>query len=287
MDPEEVMEGALVVLGQRLHLSEDAGPTTHIAIRASNLEHDDVPPALGRYFVGVLLGAVDEDASLSREFLDTDPDYAAEVRRHIQRKIGETNNFSGKKARHFRDHVRNPYIAEVLAHSLLVLRKRSDTACLVGPTVALKQPHPEPRRQGIDLVGIYNDAGTAVPAIGEAKASKKYGSVQLTNAAGFFSSLDAGERGVEVRADLGALRHVLAGELRAGFAAKLWRERCCYLPIIVHGESVDVLKDHDGLGDLRPAQDHIRLVGLGLKRFNMFFNSVADEIRNAQDEFFS
>jgi hypothetical protein len=284
MNPDEVMTTALDVLDDCLALTEQAGPETHTAISATDLENPEVPKALGRYVMGVLLGAVDEDASLSKELLDTDINYAEEVRGHVQRKIGSSNDFDGPGGAHFRDHVRNPYLVEILAHALLILRKRRDTACLLGPTAALKQPHPDPRRQGIDLVAIYDEAGTAIPVLGEAKASNEYGRNQLRSAAEFFSSVDAGKRGVEIRAELSALKHVLPANLRAGFGANVWRERCCYLPVVVHGDSLDILVDHGELGALRPAQAYVRLIGLSIKGFHDFFDRVADGVRESQEE---
>ncbi|MGN6276093.1 MAG: hypothetical protein ACTHNP_09225 [Solirubrobacterales bacterium] len=287
MDHLEVIEDALDVLAEHLVLNEESGPTTHTAITAARFEHPEVPPALGRYFVGVLGGAVNQRAELSREILNIDPDFSSEVRGHIDTHIGVSNDFPDQPAREFRDHTRNPYIVEVLAHALLVLRKRGDTACLVGPTAALKPPHPDPRRQGIDLLGIYDDSGIAIAAVGEAKASKNNGTAQLSRAAAFFADLDAGKRGVEMRTELGSLKDVLPEPLRAGFVPMMWRRRCCYLPVVVHSGSLPVLVDRKSLGDLSPDQEHIRVIGLDLDDFYGFFDQVADGIRAAQGELLS
>lgn len=287
MDHLEVIEEALDVLEEHLLLNEESGPTTHTAITAACFEHPEVPSALGRYFVGVLGGAVNQKAELSREILNIDPDFSSEVREHIETRIGASNDFPDQPTRDFRDHTRNPYIAEVLAHALLVLRKRGDTACLVGPTAALKPPHPDPRRQGIDLLGIYDDSGIAVAAVGEAKASKNNGTAQLRRAAAFFADLDAGKRGVEMRTELGSLKDVLPEPLRAGFVPTMWKRRCCYLPVVVHSDSLAVLVDRKSLGDLKPNREHIRVVGLDLDDFYGFFDQTADGIRAAQEELLS
>lgn len=287
MDRDEVVRTALHTLDEHLFLSEQEGPTSHIAIGALDFEHEEVPPALGRYIVGVLMGAVEDDASLSEDLLDVSPDEAAEVRIHVDKLIRRSNDFPDEAAQRFRDHTRNPFITEVLAHALLVLRKTRVTACVLGPTVALKQPHPDPRRQGIDVVAIYDKEGAAVPVIGEAKSSKANGAMQLSRSAEFFASLDAGKRGYEVRTELRALGRALPDELREGFAPRLWRDRCCYLPIIVHGQSLDVLADLSELASLKPPQDHIRVIGLEMEHFHKFFDDVADEIRLAMEELLS
>ncbi len=282
--PLEVVEDALDTLDEHLHLSEASGPTTHVAVRASDLENPAVPPALGRYFVGLVAGIVDEDALLTEELLATEPDSIAEVRSQIERLVGADNDFSDTPGKHFRDRVRNPYIAEVIAHALVVLRKRRDTACLVGPPAALKNPHSDPRRQGLDLIGIFEDNGLPAAAIGEAKASRKYGDRRLKEAAAFFSEIDEGKRGVELRSELGALKHVLTDDLREGLADGFWRNNCCYLPIIVFSKSINETIDNQDLGDLKPAQASIRLIALRLDSFYSFFNEVADQIRDATDE---
>jgi hypothetical protein len=206
------------------------------------------------------------------------------VRNTVLALIGPDNNFPDEAARQFRDRVRNPWIAEVVAHALLVLRRRRDTACLDGATAALKQPHPDPRRQGLDLIGIYDADGEPAAAIGEAKASRRFGKQRLSEAVRFFADIDSGKRGVEIRAELGALKHVLPEALREGVADGYWRERRCYLPVIVFSDSIDEAEDHTGLGQLAPPAENRRLIALRLDHFHGFFNEVADEIRIALDE---
>lgn len=282
--PQEVLEEALSRLDEHLLLTEVEGPSTHIAIHASDLENPAVPQALGRYFVGLVSGIVDEDASLTEELLAVEPDSVAEVRSQISRLVGPDNDFPTKARRRFRDRVRNPYIAEVIAHALVLLRKRRETACLVGPPAALKNPHADPRRQGLDLIGIYVDNGLPAAAIGEAKASRRYGGRRLKEAAAFFADIDAGKRGVELRSELGALKHVLNDDLRAGIADGFWRNNCCYLPVVVFTDPIRETDDHPDLGDLKPDQHSVRLIALKLEEFHAFFNDVADQIRLATDE---
>lgn len=282
--PREIIEDALDELDEHLHLSEVPGPTTHVVVRAKDLENPAVPAALGRYFVGVVAGIVDEDASLTEELLATEPESVAEVRFQIEKMIGLNNSFADKPARHFRDRVRNPYIAEIISHALVLLRKRRDTACLLGPPAALKNPHADPRRQGLDLIGIFDDGGLPAAAIGETKASRKYGDRRLKEAAKFFSDIDAGKRGVELRSELGTLKHVLDVGLRRGLSDGFWRNNCCYLPIIVFSTSINETTDNSDLGDLKPDQTSVRLIALQLRSFHAFFNEVADQIRAAVDE---
>lgn len=277
--PIAVLEAALDDLDQHLELIEIAGPTTHAALVTAAIEDQSVPRALGRYLVGVVAGAVEHDATLSEELLASTPDAQAEVRDHVLRLIGADNAFGTDAARHFRDHVRNPWIAEVIAHALLVLRKRRDTLCLLGPLHALKLPHVDPRRQGLDLFGIFEEDGGPSLAIGEAKASQANGAALLNDAVRFFRMIDSGKRGVEIRQEVHALKSVLPAELRSQIADSLWRERCCYLPVVVHSVSINPELDHVGLGELQPLPPSKRLLALQIDAFHPFFDAVADGAR--------
>lgn len=281
MPPLDVLDAALADLDVCLELTEIAGPTTHVALAAIDVANDLVPRALGRYLVGVVAGAVDNDAALSEELLAAAPDEQAEVRAHVIKMIGEDNNFGSDAARHFRDHVRNPWIAEVLAHALLVLRRRRATLCLLGDVQALKLPHIDPRRQGLDLIAIFEDGGSPALAIGEAKASRENGAALLNDAVAFFKAIDSGARGVEIRQEVHALKHVLSDELRQQISDSVWRERCCYLPVIVHSVAINPGVDHVGLSELKPVPTSKRLLALRIDGFYDFFDAVSDAARGS------
>lgn len=279
--PIEILEVALDDLDAHLELTELAGPTTHVALAALKVEDDSVPRALGRYLVGVVAGAVDNDAKLSEELLATAPDEQSEVRDHVLRMIGPDNVFDTDALRHFRDHARNPWIAEIIAHALLVLRRRRDTLCLLGDIYALKLPHLDPRRQGLDLIAIFEEGGAPALAIGEAKASRANGAALLNDAVEFFGAVDAGKRGVEIRQEVHALKHVLPEELRAQIADSVWRDRRCYLPVIVHATAINPELDHAGLNGLQPVRASKRLLALRIEAFYDFFDAVADAARDS------
>jgi hypothetical protein len=282
--PLEIINEALDVLNEHLALRVVEGPRTHTALVADALGDPEVPRALGTYLVGVVAGAVDEDARLSQELLARTPDSRAEVRRHLLRLLGNDNQFVDEAARIFRDTTRNPWIAEIIAHALLVLRQRQETPCLEGDIAALKQPHADPKRHGLDVIAIYaDDRQLAALAIGEAKASRQYGAARLNDSASFFREIDRGGRGVEIRAEVHALKHVLSAELRATLADGFWRSRCCYLPVIVHCDPINEAIDHEGLSRLRPPAASRRLLALRLEDFHGFFDAVADAARDALD----
>ncbi len=280
-DPIAVLDAALAELDAHLDLAVVDGPATHVALVALDVDDDAVPLALGRYLVGVVAGAVDIDARLSVELLAQTPDEQAEVRAHVLRLIGENNEWETDEARHFRDRVRNPWIAEVLAHVFLMLRRRRETLCLLGEVHALKLPHLDPRRQGLDLIGIYEEDGDPALAVGEAKASRDNGPALLNDAAAFFDEIDKGKRGVEIRQEVHALKHVLPDGIRRKIGDSLWRERCCYLPVIVHLNGIDPASDHVRLGGLVPAPPGKRLLAIRIADFHGFFDDVANAARDS------
>jgi hypothetical protein len=278
-DPLEILDSALDVLDAHLDLALIEGPETHVALAAVDIDDAAVPHALGRYLVGVVSGAVDIDAQLSRELLAETPDEQAEARAWVLRLLGTDNTWDTPAAVHRRDHIRNPWIAEIITHVLLMLRRRRETLCLVGDLYALKLPHMDPLRQGLDLIGIFELDGSPALAIAETKATKMNGAALLNDAAAFFAEVDAGLRGVEIRQEVHALKHVLPDDLRSLVGPALWEERSCYLPSIIHFQTINEHQDHPALGALRPDISAKRLLALRLSAFHEFFDDVADEAR--------
>lgn len=282
--PMDVVGKAVEDLAVHLVLRKVDGPSTHVAIVAEGLEDSEVPRALGRYLVGVVAGAVEDDATLSEQLLAVAPDSRVEVRNVVMKLVRNNNDFGTSAKIRFRDRVRNPWIAEGIGHALLLVRQRQITVCLDGDVCALKQPHFDPRRQGLDLIAIYDADGFPAVAIGEAKASANHGAARLREASVFFREIDAGRRGPEIRSEIRALKHVLPNDLLVGIVDGFWRERCCYLPLIVHSANIDEASDHSGLAGLKPPPVSRKLLALKLNAFHPFFDDVANAVRAALDE---
>jgi hypothetical protein len=282
--PLAVVASALDTIERLVILREVEGPSTHVAIVADDLENPEAAQAIGRYLVGVVAGAIGMDAQLCEELLAERPDTRQAVRDHVMGRIGESNTFTDDAGRHFRDRVRNPWIAEGIGHALFTLRRRRECACLTGPVRAVTLPHPDPRRQGLDLIAIYEDDGAPVLAVEEAKASRQYGPARLAEAATFFAGLDRGGRDTEIRYELHALKSLLPDSLLVQIADGFWRDRSCYVPLIVHGAPLNERSDHHGLRELKPPPERRRLLALHLEAFHEFFNFVADATRTALDK---
>lgn len=282
--PIVLIDEALDEIAQSVTLQEKPGALTHTAIVADGLERPEVTVALGRYLVGALAGIVGRDARLSEVMLEQGVDARTELGAVITRLIGDTNVFDTDESRRFRDTRRNAWIAEGVAHALLVVRARTDTALLIGPVHALKAQHSIPSQQGLDGVAIYTEDSLPVIAIGESKASRNDGSGQLTEAARMFHKIDEDKYGVELRAEVSSLRDVLSDDLAAQVYGGLWRKSRCYVPVIVHERPFEPIAMRNTLGSLEPPIERRRLIALQLTNFHAFFDSVADAMRAALPE---
>lgn len=277
----KVIDDALVDLEGAITLQELGEPASHIAIVAQGMDDPVVPTALGRYLVGALAGAVDLDARLSEALLARGVDAQAELAATVRALVRETNACLDASDERFRDTRRNAWIAEGLAHALLVVRARADTASLAGPVHALTQPHQIPTQQGLDTVAIYVDDRGPVVAIGESKASRADGSGQVTDAASIFAAIDNGDYGPHLRAALLSLRRVLPDNLASQVSNALWREHRCYLPVVVFETPFDPQASRQVLARLEPPAARRRLIALRLNNFHDFFDAVADSMRAA------
>lgn len=278
--PLDIIDGALGDLADLVRLCEVVGPTSHTAVVAEGLDDPRTSAALGRYLLGVLAGAVQLDAQLSAKYMLSGVDGHAEIVAATRRVIGKTNVFRTDAEKGFRDRTRNAWIGEGLAHALLVVRNRAETACLAGRVAAISKPHVIPSETGIDAVAIYDVDDEPFLAIGESKATEAYAINELRKAAAFFAKVDRREYNQHLRSALIALDPVLPAHLAPKVSDAIWNDAACYLPIIVHGQEFDHLKDREWLGSLRPPSDRRRLLVLRIDAFHAFFDKVADTMRN-------
>ena len=87
---------------------------------------------------------------------------------------------------------RNAWLAEVFTHALFVVHRSLTTDFLAGAVLALHRPHPQPKRQGLDTIAIYDEEEVAVMTISETKATADNPSVELINAGDMFNNVEIG-----------------------------------------------------------------------------------------------
>jgi hypothetical protein len=278
--PLYIIDGALNELADLVTLSEAPGPTSHTAVVAEGLDDQAAPAALGRYLLGVLAGAVQLDARLSEKYMLSGGSGHEEIVASVRRVVGENNAFETGAEKGFRDRIRNAWVGEGLAHALLVVRNRTETACLTGRVAAISKPHVIPTETGIDAVAIYDVDGQPFLAIGESKATQQNAVKELRKAAKFFAKVDGREYNQHLRSALIALDPVVPAHLAPKVSDAIWNDAACYLPVIAHGKVFNHLKDRDWLASLRPPSDRRRLLVLRIADFHAFFDTVADTMRD-------
>ena len=282
--PLDLLEAALQVLGEVVRWEEVDGPTSHTAVIASGLDDARVRTAVGRYLVGVIAGAIQQDAQLSAALLPVGDVGRADVRASVETAVGANNEFQTREKIFFRDRVRNAWIGEGVAHALLVVRSRVENVVVPGPVCAISKPHDLPSTPGLDAVAVYDVGGYPFVAIGESKSTKRRGLEELRNAARMFAKIDKNTYGSALRSELGTLRQVLPETLKERVTNALWQESACYLPVIVHGDAFEHLRDRAWLASLSPPADRRRVLVIALADFYDFFDGVADAMRAAVDE---
>lgn len=281
--PVELLESAIGDVARLVALTELEGASHH-AIVAAGLDLPEAQVAIGRYLTGVVAGAIEIDARLEAAMIPSGPRGRSDLDRDVRKLIGDTNGFRTVSEKRFRDQVRNAWIGEGVAHLLILVRSRVETACLDGHVHALTKPHVKPSTGGLDAVAIYEVDQQPYVAITESKATNEYGLKELRKAASMFAKIDHDGYNDELRASVGSLRKVVPEVLRSQIGDALWRHAACYVPAIVFGVAFDHLADRSWLESLVPPIDRRRVLLVGPADYHGFFDAVADAMRAAVEE---
>jgi hypothetical protein len=280
---DQAVEHALELLQDRLELTELCANETHTALDISGLDDEAVVDALGLYLVALLAGIVQTNLTLSTLLLGVGGDGREELRAEVEARLAPSPDATNDAIAVFDQNVRDPWIAEGLGHAVLAIRGRVPTLCVAGDVKAMAVPHAKPSQQGLDLFAIYADRGYPAMALGEAKATRDNGSARLGEASVFFQSVAKGKRDVDIRMQVVVLAPALSDELRAGLSYGFWHERACYLPLIAHGDVLDLTRNRRTLREIaRPVADK-RVLNFHPADYDSFFANVAGAMRRAVD----
>ena len=282
--PKEVLDGALHQLAHSLTFQVNSDPASHTLVLAAGVDDPSVPPRLARYAVGVLASWVQYDATIAARFAVQGVDRRDEIRKLVARIIEPAADATADELERWRQTWRDPWIAEVLIHALLVLTRENATDIVNGSVVAVLPPHPVPKRHGLDALAIYDENAIAVMAIGETKASETNASAQLTIACDSFDRVEQGLVGPDLRDALKILSPYIPGHLAAQISEELWRDQRCYLPAVVHETDFNGGTDRPRLQRLSPPLARKRLLVIRTAAFRAFFDAVALAMPPAIDE---
>ena len=280
---DQAVDQALDALVEHLEIRQVYEPNSHTALCLFGLEEDVVIEALGKYLVGLLAGIVQTNLKLSAVMLAQTPAGRAQLLGTVEALLQPTVDATDEAIRVFDANVRDPWIAEAIGHALLAVRGRADTECLNGQVAAMTVPHPQPSQQGLDLFAIYDDGGLPAMALGEVKATRANGSARLTQAIAFFRTVEDGDRDVDILMQVTLLREALEPALEQGLSASFWHDRACYLPVIAHGDDVDMSAERPLLAAIDRAASHKRVIHCRPDAYTDFFDAVAAAMVRAVD----
>ncbi|MDA0179321.1 hypothetical protein OJ997_03345 [Solirubrobacter phytolaccae] len=278
---EDLVDRALDTLTRLLTLTEVAAIDSHVALEVGGLADPEAVDALGMYLVALLAGIVGTDLRLSAALLEDSADAKAELMAAVVARLEPVPDAKQEIKDVFAPNVRDPWIAEGVAHALLAVRQRAVTPCVSGNVAAIAVPHPKPSQQGLDLFAIYDDAGLPALALGEAKATKNNGSGRLTEATSFFQKVHDGARDVDIRMQTVVLRPALSAQLQAGLSGAFWKTRACFLPFIAHGDQLDLARSRPGLKRIGRPVESKRVLDCHPVVYDEFFDAVDAAMRRA------
>jgi hypothetical protein len=278
-------EAVAVLAGAAVLDEYEPCPGSHIVIRVTGLESDEAVGALGTYLTGLIAGLVAVDLSITERYVGALPEDAGQLRSEVERVIGTSNDV----ADHFRDTRRNPWIAECLAHVLLMIAGGEPGPCVPGRIWAVTLPHDKVSQQGLDLVAVYEDDSLPALCIGESKASELSAAPHLNRSIRLFREIDARDRDYQIRVVMiNSLEAHLPAELREQVPGMFWRDRRLYMPVIGYSAVSDfdpTTNRPTTFGELLVALDRRRCVAIALNDFHTFFDGVSDAMRAAVDAY--
>ena len=237
--------------------------------------------ALARYAVALLAGWVQRNATIGTGIGVVGIEHRAEIQLLVDRVTVPPDGLTPALLDNWKRTWRNAWIAEVLTHALLLIRRDHPSDWILGDVVALLRPHPLPKRQGLDSVAIYEEDGSSVVAIGETKASRDHGSEQLTEACDIFDDVDEGLYGPDLRDAIDQLADVLPAYLAATISNDIWRNERCYAPAIVHQIQFDCATSRPRLRRLQPIKERKRVLLLTTSDFDRFNDDAAAAMPSA------
>lgn len=271
---------AVSALAEQVVFDEDTTPASHVSLVATGLESEESIQYLAYYLVANVATLIELDTKICQEFGEIDdPDERKGIQQEVLELIGHNNDWRTPGSIVFRDTKRNAWIAEGIAHSMLLVRAFQENSLLPGNVIALSQLHTIPSEPGQDAVGIYLLNEDPIVVIGESKASCNRGSQELTGAIRHYQKIDAGNYGSALRGYLAALKPSIDPIYGAKISRSLWKEKRTYAPFIVHETPFNLNNDRPAMRKLLVPKESRRLVAIRIQEFHEYFDAIADAMR--------
>jgi hypothetical protein len=257
-------------------------PDSHWCLNVSGIDSPVSVAALGVYCTGLIAQVVRVDLSLSDALLGRTDVFRDRLNAMVVRAVGNSNAIDET----FRTKQRDPWITEALGHLLFGMTKDEPNDCLPGGIEALTLPHLQVREQGLDLVGVFAVDGTPGIAVGESKASETGAGSQLARAVELFRALEDQERDEDILQALNLMSGYLPAALVEKLPAAIWDGDRVYCPVLTFRVNFDPSTNRpDGIGAIALTSDRKRVVAMRLATYRNFFDSVADAMRSAIEDY--
>ena len=282
--PKELIEEALEAIQTCVECKEQPSPDSHTVVEISGLDEPSLPRSLARYAVGFLAGWVELDATIEARLAMQGVEKRPELLRLVEKIVAPPTGVTDEQLEIWRQTSRNAWLAEVFTHALFVVHRSLTTDFLAGAVLALHRPHPQPKRQGLDTIAIYDEEEVAVMTISETKATADNPSGELTNACDMFDSVEIGGHGPDIRNAIDILGRIFPEDMQSQVVEALWRENRCYLPAVFHQAEFDASASRKRLAKLPPVAARKRVVLCRLDDFEEFFEQVATAMPRAVDD---
>jgi hypothetical protein len=278
----QAVSAALADLRERLSVTvTDPGPQTHVVLSVAHLEDPESIRALGIYLTGLVANVVQIDLTLVDRLLGIEIDATAQLTEDVHSLIGASNAVSST----FRDNLRNPWLAEGIAHLLVSLPEQAPGPCIPGRVHVLTLPHDKASQQGLDTVAVYDEEDNALAVcIGEAKASERFPGLHLGRSVKLYREIDQGVREYQIRTVVNMLAGYLEPDVKERVVPFFWQGKRLYLPTIAYLDACGFTPDQNrprSLGTLLVPADRRRLIVVPLADFHVFFDQLANAVRAA------
>lgn len=249
--------------------------STHDVTVVTGLDSPTIIEAVATYLTNCAAQTVTADIKILADLLGDSTEVLPTLHVEVERLIGSSNHIIDD----FRQDHRDPWIAEALAHLLLVIAESIPPLPPPGKLHVLTPVHDYVKERGLDLVGIYTAATSNLGlAVCESKSSENNATSHVGSAGGLFCEIMEGVRDAHIRSKVQVLRASLPDEAKAAITPMFWKNECCYCVFVSMSSACgfDVNASRSSFATVNPRPI---LIVVSLDDYRGFFNALADQMR--------
>ncbi|MFG6117188.1 hypothetical protein ACGTN9_18710 [Halobacillus sp. MO56] len=253
---------------------------THHSLIVKGIENDkEILNSIAAYMVALIANAIEANLEVRADLIEDTEIGKEDIEESVIDTVGESNELN----QDFKEDERNPWLAEALIHLLLFVSNKVQNLHPAGEVLAVGLVHDDPKDKGLDITALYQ-SGTLGLTIGECKAYKLNPNKAISNAMNFFDGVETNRKtGKRIRTQVQILRKYLPEELSKLATSGFWKNERCFLTTPIFDSSVN--KDwsrirRKTLGGLKVPVNRRIIIPLAIENFDLFFDSLSDEMRD-------